>query len=100
MSDEAAKENIVERDPEAVLSAFSKIKPKSYTYRPEVVEAHPDKAPDGDRDGWIQQDYDKAFGRKPKKVAGDYRGFDVANVLGDLAAAVHGLEKRTRKLKS
>jgi hypothetical protein len=32
-------------------------------------------------------------------MGGGYQGMDVANVLGDLVAAVHGLEARTRKLK-
>lgn len=99
LSDETAKEDIKDRDPEAVLSAFSKVKPKSYKYKAEIVEKHPEHAPEGQRDGWVQQDYDKAFGRASKEVAGGKIGFDVANVLGDLAAAVHGLEKRTRKLK-
>lgn len=98
-SDERLKEDVHDRDPEKVLGAFSKVRPKTYSYTDEAREAFPDVTADGERRGFIAQDYAKAFKRDNVDLGGGIQGMDVANVLGDLVAAVHGLEARTRKLK-
>jgi hypothetical protein len=98
-SDERLKESVDDIDPEEVLGAFSQVRPKTYTYKAEAREAFPEATADGRRRGFMAQDYEKAFKRKNVDMGGGYQGMDVANVLGDLVAAVHGLEARTRKLK-
>lgn len=98
-SDETAKENIKDLDPEKTLSAFAAVPPKSYTYKDEVVDEYPDLARGGLRRGFTAQDYNRAFGRKDGARVGGYQTVDHAQIIGDLVNAVHGLEKRTRKLK-
>lgn len=97
-SDETAKEDIRDRDPEEVLGAFAQVRPKTYAYTDEARKALPETTADGERRGFLAQDYEKAFKRE-NPVVGGYQHIDIPNVLGDLVAAVHGLEARTRKLK-
>jgi hypothetical protein len=48
----------------------------------------------------MAQDYERAHGRASGPTTRDgLKTVDMGNVLGDLVAAVHGLEKRTRALK-
>lgn len=99
-SDVNMKENVVERDPEDVLGAFSEVKPYEYTYKEKAREANPDITAPGVRRGFMAQDYEKAFKRATGPTTRDgYKTVDLNNVIGDLVAAVHGLEKRTRVLK-
>ena len=99
MSDETAKENIEEVDAEKTLSAFAAVPPKSYTYKEEITDAYPDLARRGYRRGFMAQDYERAFGKPSGQTIDGYKTVDHAQIIGDLVNAVHGLEKRTRKLK-
>lgn len=96
-SDERAKENIEDVDPEAVLGAFSQVSPKTYTYKDEVLKSHPDLTRPGTRTGFMAQDLERAFNKPSGPTIGGVKTVDIAEVMGNLVAAVHGLEKRTRK---
>jgi hypothetical protein len=99
-SDINMKENVSERDPEEVLGAFADVRPYEYTYKDSAREAHPDITKPGVRRGFMAQDYERAHGRATGPTTSDgFKTVDMGNVLGDLVAAVHGLEKRTRALK-
>jgi hypothetical protein len=97
MSDERAKEDIREEDGEEALGAFSKITPKSYKYKDEVVRDYPDLAKPGRRFGFTVQDMEGAFGRPVGKEVDGYKTVDMPNMLGQLVAAVGALEKRTHR---
>jgi hypothetical protein len=96
ISDERAKENVETPDAEGVLSAFSKIPPKSYEYKSEVRARHPDLTAPGRRTGFMVQDYERAFGTKAREVDG-IKTVDIPEIMGRLVVAVGALEKRTRK---
>ena len=98
-SDERAKENIADVDPEEVLGAFAQVKPKSYTYKKEVLEALPGLTAPGPRTGFMAQDLERAFGKKSGPDVLGVKTVDMAEVMGNLVAAVTGLERRTRGLK-
>lgn len=98
-SDKNAKENIEAMDPEDVLGAFAKVKPYSYTYKPEVLDDLPEITRPGKRHGFMAQDLEKAFKKPSGPVVNGVKTVDMAEVMGNLVAAVHGLEKRTRSLK-
>lgn len=95
-SDERAKENIKERDPEEVLSALASVKPYTYTYTDDAISKGAEK---GERRGFMAQDLERAMGRKSGPERDGYKTVDVPNIIGDLMASVHALEKRTRNLK-
>lgn len=97
-SDERAKENIKDVDPEKVLGAFAKVPAKSYEYKPEVRGAFSQIAPAGRRTGPMAQDLEKAFGESSGPEIGGMKTVDMAQMMGRLTAAVTGLEKRTRSL--
>lgn len=99
MSDERAKEDIKNIDPETVLAAFAKVEPKSYRYKDEAREAHPDLTAPGTRTGFMAQDLERAFKQRSGPTVGGYKTVDLSDVVGKLVAAVHGLEKRTHKQK-
>jgi hypothetical protein len=98
-SDEGSKENITDLDPEEILGAFSSVPPKSYDYKPEVVEAMPDLAKPGRRNGFMAQDIERAFGVPAGPEINGVKTVDLAQLVGNLTAAVTGLERRTRHLK-
>lgn len=98
-SDERAKENVEDVNPEKVLGAFAKVKPKTYDYKSEVREAHPDLAGEGRRIGFMAQDLEKAFKRPSGPTIDGLKTVDTGNLLGSIVAAINGLEKRTRKLR-
>ena len=84
----------------AILGAFAKVNPVTYTYKDEARRKNPDITWDGERRGFMAQDYERAFKRSVgPKTADGMQAVDIPNVLGDLVAAVHGLEQRTRSLK-
>jgi hypothetical protein len=95
-SDERVKENVETPDAEGVLSAFSKIPPKTYTYKSEFREKYPDLTAPGKRTGFMAQDYEKAFGQRAREVDG-IKTVDIPEIMGRLVVAVGALEKRTRK---
>jgi Chaperone of endosialidase len=97
-SDERAKEDIEDVDPEEVLGAFSKIPAKSYRYKDEVLDSHPELTRPGRRTGFMAQDAERAFGRSMGPEIDGIKTVDVSQMLGELMVAVHGLEKRTRRL--
>lgn len=99
-SDERAKENIKDVDPEEVLGAFAQVQPKSYTYKKDIVQALPGITAPGPRTGFMAQDLERAFGKKSGPDILGVKTVDMAEVMGNLVAAVHGLEKRTRGLKA
>lgn len=99
-SDERIKENVTDRDTEQVLGAFASVRPVEYDYKADAREKHPDVTFSGRRRGFMAQDLEKAFGRPAGPTLSDgTKTVDIPNLLGDLVAAVHGLEKRTRPLK-
>lgn len=93
-SDERVKENIEDLNPEGVLGAFASIPTKSYDYKPEF--AGPYK---GRRDGFMAQDYARAFNEDSPVDHEGVKVVDIPQVMGRLVAAVKGLEARTRELK-
>jgi hypothetical protein len=97
-SDERVKEDIEDVDPEEVLGAFSKIPAKSYKYKDDVLDSHPELARPGHRIGFMAQDAERAFGRRVGPDVDGIKTIDVSQMLGELMVAVHGLEKRTRRL--
>lgn len=100
MSDERAKEDIAEHDAEETLGAFAKIRPKTYRYKDEVIDAHPGLTRPGQRTGFMVQDAERAFrGSVGRTTPDGFKTVDVGDMLGKLVTAVHGLEKRTRGLK-
>lgn len=99
-SDERTKTDIEDRDPEDVLGAFAKVKPKTYRYTDEAMDAAPDLTKPGERRGFTAQDLEAAFKRPSGPTVAGYKTVDYGNLIGDLVAAVHGIEKRTRKLKA
>jgi hypothetical protein len=96
MSDERAKENIRDLDPEHILGAFSEIPTKSYEYKPEYRDSP--TAGHGRRDGFMAQDYERAFGHQSPEIGG-VKHIDVPQLLGRVVTAIKGLEARTRPLK-
>lgn len=98
-SDVRAKENIEDVSPEKVLGAFAKVTPKTYDYKDEVRAKHPDLAGEGRRIGFMAQDLEKAFKRPSGPEIDGLKTVDTGNLLGSIVAAIHGLEKRTRKLR-
>lgn len=99
-SDERLKEDIADVDPEAVLGAFSSIPTKTYKYTDDAREHFPDLTADGERTGFMAQDYEKAFDGDGVKDLDGVKIMDVPNVVGKLVVAINGLEKRTRNLKN
>lgn len=97
-SDERAKENIEDVDPEEILGAFASVTPKRYTYKQNIREALPDLTSDGVRTGFMAQDLERAFGKPSGPTVKGVKTVDMVEVMGNLVAAVHGLEKRTRGL--
>jgi hypothetical protein len=95
-SDERAKENISDLNPESVLGAFAEIPTKSYDYKPEF-QTSPMAGP-GRRDGFMAQDYERAFGSPSREIDG-VKTIDVPQLLGRVVTAIKGLEARTRPLK-
>lgn len=93
-SDERVKENIEDLNPEGVLGAFAQIPTKSYDYKAEF--AGPYK---GRRDGFMAQDYARAFKEDSPVDHDGVKVVDIPQVMGRLVAAVKGLEARTRILK-
>jgi hypothetical protein len=84
-------------DPETVLGAFSTIPTKTYRYTDEAREYFPELTADGERTGFMAQDYEKAFDGEGVKDLDGVKAMDVPNVIGKLVVAVKGLEARTRK---
>jgi hypothetical protein len=97
LSDERMKEDIADVDPETVLGAFSTIPTKTYKYTDEAREYFPGLTADGERTGFMAQDYEKAFDGEGVKDLDGVKAMDVPNVIGKLVVAVKGLEARTRK---
>lgn len=97
-SDERAKEHIEDVDPEEILGAFSKVEPKRYTYKKEALDALPELTKPGVRTGFMAQDIERAFKKPSGPTIHGVKTVDFAEVMGNLVAAVHGLEKRTRSL--
>lgn len=96
-SDERAKENIEEVDPEAVLGAFAQVTPKSYTYKDSARETLPELTKPGRRTGFMAQDLERAFGRPSGPEIKGIKTVDLGEVVGNLVTAVVGLERRTRQ---
>lgn len=100
MSDEDMKEDIRDRDPEEALGAFAKMRTTKYTYKDEAKEKYPELAAEGERRGFMAQDYEREFGEPAGPETSDgYKTVDIPNMLGDVVAAIQALEKRTRKTK-
>lgn len=99
MSDRRSKTDVDETDPEEILGAFAKMTPKSYTYKDEVVADYPDLARPGRHTGVMAQDAEGAFGRALGPEVEGMKTLELSDLVGNLMAAVHGLEKRTRSLK-
>jgi len=99
MSDKRSKTDVDETDPEEILGAFAKMSPKSYTYKDEVVSDYPDLAKPGRHTGVMAQDAEGAFGREMGPEVDGMKTLDTNDLVGQLMAAVHGLEKRTRGLR-
>ena len=95
-SDERAKENIEDVDPEKILGAFSEITPKTYTYKQEILDALPDLTRPGTRTGFMAQDLERAFNKKSGPTVRGVKTVDIAEVMGNLVIAVGALERRTR----
>lgn len=97
-SDERTKENVAPLDPEDTLGAFAQIPTVSYDYK--GAFAGPNM---GRRDGFMAQDYERAFGETARTVDGPdgkpVKTIDVPQIIGRLVSAVKGLEARTRPLK-
>lgn len=99
MSDEDMKEDIRERDPEEALGAFAKMRTTKYTYKDEAKEKYPELAAEGERRGFMAQDYEKEFGEPAGPETEDgFKTVDIPNMLGDLVAAVQALSARTESL--
>ncbi len=99
ISDKRAKENVEDVNPEKVLGAFSKVKPKTYDYKQDVQDKYPDLARPGRRIGFMAQDLEAAFDRPSGPTIDGIKTVDTGNLLGSIVAAINGLEKRTRKLR-
>jgi hypothetical protein len=97
MSDERLKEDVTDVDPETVLGAFSTIPTKTYRYTDEAREYFPELTADGERTGFMAQDYEEAFDGEGVRDLDGVKAMDVPNVIGKLVVAVKGLEARTRK---
>lgn len=95
-SDERIKENVSDLNPEQVLGAFAEIPTKSYDYKPEYRDSP--LAAHGRRDGFMAQDYERAFGSPSREIDG-VKTIDVPQLLGRVVTAIKGLEARTRPLK-
>jgi hypothetical protein len=80
-----------------VLGAFASLPSKTYTYTDEAREYFPELTADGERTGFMAQDYEEAFDGEGVKDLDGVKAMDVPNVIGKLVVAVKGLEARTRK---
>lgn len=99
-SDERIKEDVHERNPEDALKAFGKMGAFTYSYKDEAKRAHPELTAEGERRGFMAQDYEKHFKRPAGPTMADgTKTVDIPNLLGDVVNAITALEKRTRKLK-
>lgn len=98
MSDERAKENIEEADPDDSLAEIRKLaKNGLYTYDyTDDAKAH--GAPDGRRTGFMAQDLEDATGEEAPEVAGGYKGYDISEMVGRLTHAVAALDKKVSEL--
>lgn len=98
-SDEDMKEDIRDRDPEEALGAFAKMRTTKYSYKDEAREKHPELTAEGERRGFMAQDYEKHFGEPAGPTTDDgFKTVDIPNMLGDLVAAVQALSARTESL--
>jgi hypothetical protein len=89
-SDEDAKTNIEDEEPEEVLGAFSAMPSKTFEYKDPAMG-------EGERTGFMAQDYEQAFGEEAPEVDG-MKALDIPDMIGKLAVAVKALEERTRGL--
>lgn len=97
-SDERAKENIADVDPEEILGAFAKVPAKSYEYKQDVLDALPDLTRPGRRTGFMAQDIESAFGQPSGPTIQGVKTVDLAEMMGRVVTAIGGLERRTRPL--
>lgn len=97
-SDERVKEDIETIDPETVLGAFASVTPKSYKYKDDILASHPDLTKPGRRTGFMAQDLERAFQKEAGLTVDGIKTVDIPELMGNLVAAVTGLERRTRGL--
>lgn len=97
-SDENAKEDVEEADPEDSLHEIRELAKRGLsTYRyTDDAKAH--GAPEGRRTGFMAQDLEAATGDPSLEMPGGYKGVDVAEMIGRLTHAVAALDKKVSEI--
>lgn len=90
LSDERAKENVKDADPEDALAQIRKLIPKSFEYTPLARTSA--GAPAGRRTGFMAQDLEKATGKASPTGPGGFKHVDVNEHIGRLTQAVQALD--------
>lgn len=93
MSDENAKENVEEVDPEEALKSLRKLANKGMYAFDYNDDAKSKGAPEGRRTGFMAQDYAEATGKENPEING-YQHVDVMEALGRLTHAVVALDRK------
>lgn len=96
-SDERAKKDIKDANPDKALIELRQIAPKTYAYTDDAI-AH--GAPEGRRTGFMAQDLEAATGEPSPEMPGGYKGVDVAEQIGRLTQAVIALDRKVSGAKS
>ena len=92
-SDESAKKNVEDADPNDALAEIRKLTPKTYEYTEDARDRV--GVPAGRRTGFMAQDLEKATGA-PAPEAGGFKQIDVAEHIGRLTQAVQALDEQMR----
>lgn len=99
MSDRDLKRDVKDAAGEKVLGAFAEMPSKTYRYKDEVEGLPKQMLPEGERTGFMAQDYETSFGEPSGPDVAGHKTVDLAQLMGKLTVAVQALEERTRGLK-
>lgn len=99
LSDETAKENIEEADPDVALNEIRKLAKRGLSTFEYTDEAQEELgAPAGRRTGFMAQDLEEATGKEAPEFEGGFKGVDIAEHIGRLTHAVAAIDKKLTKL--
>lgn len=92
LSDERAKKDIKEENPDRALNEIRKLTPRSFEYRD---EAQAMGAPGGRIPGFTAQELETATGESSPEMGG-FKGVDIAEQIGRLTHAVIALDRKVQ----
>jgi hypothetical protein len=90
-SDERAKKDVRDSNPDKALAEIRQLEPKTYAYTDDAISLG---APEGRRTGFMAQDLEAATGEPAPEMAGGYKGVDLMEQIGRLTQAVIALDRK------